>query len=136
MDVPTLLVIFIAGFPIVMVGGTILGLLPAWLRATRSGYPISLGYIIAMKLRRASPAVIVDAYITMRDGDIRVSLDELQAHYLSGGRLPRVVSAAINAREQGVVVAFPVLAACDLAGYDLDSIDPQEFVRASGGSAD
>jgi uncharacterized protein YqfA (UPF0365 family) len=91
-----------------------------WLRAfvTRAG--ISLPSLVLMSLRKVNPTVIVDAKImTVQAGLTQNSTRELEAHYLAGGNVQRVVLALIVAHRARIELDWATAAAIDLAGRDI-----------------
>ncbi len=85
---------------------------------TRAG--VGLFDMIAMSLRRVSPAVIVNARVNLVQARIEgVDKRDLEAHFLAGGRVERVVRALIAADRAGLGLDFRTAAGIDLAGRDL-----------------
>ena len=72
--------------------------------------------LIAMRLRRVPPATIVTTRISAVKAGIAISLNDLEAHYLAGGNVVRVVNAMISADEANIPLPFKRAAAIDLAG--------------------
>jgi uncharacterized protein YqfA (UPF0365 family) len=75
--------------------------------------------LIAMRLRRVPPAVIVEARITGIKAGLDLSYDELEAHFLAGGHVQLVVQALISAKKAGIPLDFQRGAAIDLAGRNV-----------------
>ena len=90
-----------------------------WVAATFSGAGVGMGQLIAMRLRRVPPAQIVNARISGVKAGIDVPVSELEAHYLAGGNVERVVFALISAAKAGIKLNFERGAAIDLAGRDV-----------------
>ena len=61
-----------------------------WWQSILSNAPVGLLQIIFMRFRKVSPSVIVTVRITAKKAGIEISADELEAHYLAGGRVDRV----------------------------------------------
>ncbi|MPM47843.1 hypothetical protein SDC9_94564 [bioreactor metagenome] len=83
-----------------------------------------------MRLRRVPPAIIVDALIQARKAGIDVDVDTLEAHYLAGGDVNRVVAALVAADKANMDLSVQRATAIDLAGRNvLDavkmSVNPQ-----------
>ena len=67
---------------------------PLWIAAWSSGAPVGLFTLVGMRLRRVPPAIIVNARISaVKAGLEGVSINDLEAHYLAGGNVVRVVNA-------------------------------------------
>ncbi len=90
-----------------------------YIAALSSGASVGLFTLIAMRLRRVSPAMIVKPRISAVKAGLKVSVDELEAHYLAGGHVERVVNALISADKAGMSLTFERAAAIDLAGRDV-----------------
>jgi uncharacterized protein YqfA (UPF0365 family) len=86
-----------------------------WLRARISGAPVSMGTLIAMKLRGVPVAQVVDARITAVKAGLPVATDPLEAHYLAGGNVNSVILALIAAEKSGIMLTFDHARAIDLA---------------------
>jgi uncharacterized protein YqfA (UPF0365 family) len=93
--------------------------IPLWIAAWASGAYVGLLTLIAMRLRRVPPAVIVTARISAVKAGLDVSLNDLEAHFLAGGNVVRVVNALISADKASIPLVFKRAAAIDLAGRDV-----------------
>lgn len=91
-----------------------------WMAARFAGVKVRpFRDLLAMRLRRVTPATIVNAKITATKAGIQTDLDKLEAHYLAGGKVERVVNALISADKAGIPLPFERAAAIDLAGRDV-----------------
>lgn len=90
-----------------------------WIAATFSGAGVGMGQLVAMRLRRVTPAAIVDPRIAAVKAGLDVPTNELEAHYLAGGNVEHVVRALISAEKAGIHLPFARAAAIDLAGRDV-----------------
>jgi len=98
-----------------------------WVQALVSGCHIGFVTLIAMKLRGVPASVIVKGRITAYKAGIDLSSDELEAHYMAGGHVPRVVAAVVAANKADIPLTFQRACGIDLAGRDvLDAV--QTFV--------
>jgi uncharacterized protein YqfA (UPF0365 family) len=80
---------------------------PLWIAAWSSGAYVALFTLIGMRLRRVPPAVIVNARISaVKAGLEGVSINDLEAHYLAGGNVVRVVNALISADKANITMPF------------------------------
>lgn len=93
--------------------------IPLWIAAWASGAYVGLLTLIAMRLRRVPPAVIVTARISAVKAGLDLSLNDLEAHFLAGGNVVRVVNALISADKASIPLGFKRAAAIDLAGRDV-----------------
>ncbi|MFW8565376.1 flotillin-like protein FloA [Orrella sp. 11846] len=90
-----------------------------WIAAWASGAYVGLSTLIAMRLRRVPPARIVTARISAVKAGIKISINELEAHFLAGGNVVHVVNAMISADKANIPLSFQRAAAIDLAGRDV-----------------
>jgi uncharacterized protein YqfA (UPF0365 family) len=92
---------------------------PLWIAAWSSGAYVGLLTLIGMRLRRVPPGTIVTARISAVKAGLQISVDDLEAHYLAGGNVVRVVNALISADKANIEMPFKRAAAIDLAGRDV-----------------
>jgi uncharacterized protein YqfA (UPF0365 family) len=90
-----------------------------WFQAQVSGVRISLLQLIIMRWRKVPPGVIVSAMIEGWKAGLELSRDELEAHYLAGGHVPKVVHALVSAAKANIDLSFKMATAIDLAGRDV-----------------
>ncbi|MBC7194577.1 MAG: flotillin-like protein FloA [Caldisericia bacterium] len=90
-----------------------------WIASIAAGVPVGLMNLIGMRLRRVVPAKIVLPLIKATKAGLKVSVDKLEAHYLAGGNVDRVIDAWIAAERAGIPLTFERAAAIDLAGRDV-----------------
>jgi len=69
------------------------GAFSLWWQSVLSKAPVGLMAIVLMRFRKVNPTVIVTARITAKKAGIDIPSDLLEAHYMSGGRVSRVISA-------------------------------------------
>jgi uncharacterized protein YqfA (UPF0365 family) len=91
-----------------------------WFTAQLSGVRISLIQLVFMRWRKVPPKVIVKALITSTKAGLKnLSRDELEAHYLAGGRVNAVINALVSADKANIDLSFNMATAIDLAGRDV-----------------
>ena len=90
-----------------------------WISALASGVHVSIFTLVGMKIRRVSPAKIVVPLIKAEKAGLNMEISKMEAHYLAGGNLDRVVTALITARGANIQLDFPEACAIDLAGRDV-----------------
>lgn len=100
-----------------------------WLQAYMSNAKVSPFELIGMGLRQVNPRVIVDAKIMAMqagvgtDPETGITTKRVEAHYLAGGDVPRVINAIVAAQRADIDLDFDRAAAIDLAGRDvLDAV--------------
>jgi len=91
-----------------------------WLSASVSGVRISLIQLFLMRIRHVPPHTIVPAMIEAHKAGLdKISRDELEAHYLAGGHVEKVVHALVSANKANIALPFDMATAIDLAGRDV-----------------
>lgn len=91
-----------------------------WVTAYFSGVKVSIFRdLVAMRLRKVAPAPIVRAAITATKAGIHIDIGKLEAHYLAGGNIIKVIQALISADKANLGLTFERAAAIDLAGRDV-----------------
>jgi len=93
--------------------------LPLWIAAWASGAYVGLITLIGMRLRRVPPHTVITARISAVKAGLVIPLNDLEAHYLAGGNVVRVVNAMISADKANIPLTFKRAAAIDLAGRDV-----------------
>lgn len=112
-----LLIIFLA-FVLLSV---LLSFIPVglWISALAAGVNVGIFNLIGMRLRRVVPSKIVNPLIKGHKAGLGITTDQLEAHYLAGGNVDRVVNALIAAERAAIPLPFERAAAIDLAGRDV-----------------
>ncbi|MCH5179342.1 MAG: flotillin-like protein FloA [Prevotellaceae bacterium] len=91
-----------------------------WLSAHVSGVHISLIQLFLMRIRNVPPNIIVPSLIEAHKAGLdNVTRDKLEAHFLTGGHVQRVVHALVSASKANIELSFEKAAAIDLAGRDV-----------------
>ena len=100
-----------------------------WVQAFMSNAHVSLMSLIGMSFRQVHARTIVEAKIMAlqagvgTDPTTGITTKRLEAHYLAGGNVPRVIHALIAAHRADIDLDFDRAAAIDLAGRDvLDAV--------------
>ena len=90
-----------------------------WIAAWSSGAPVGIFTLIAMRLRRVPPGIVITSRISAVKAGLDIVLNDLEAHYLAGGNVQKTVNALISADKAGILMTFKRAAAIDLAGRDV-----------------
>lgn len=91
-----------------------------WVTAYFSGVRVRIFRdLIGMRLRKVPPHQIIRPMIAATKAGIPVNIDRLEAHYLAGGNVTRVVNALISADKARINLSFERATAIDLAGRDV-----------------
>ncbi|XXS01917.1 flotillin-like protein FloA [Sorangium sp. So ce426] len=93
--------------------------IPLWIAAWASGAYVGLFTLVGMRFRRVPPGTVVTARISAVKAGLDISVNDLEAHYLAGGNVVRVVNALISADKANIPMPFKRAAAIDLAGRDV-----------------
>ncbi|MDX1428958.1 MAG: flotillin-like protein FloA [Rhodothermales bacterium] len=91
-----------------------------WVTAFFSGVRLKLVRdLVGMRLRKVPPALVVRTMITGHKAGLSLETPQLEAHYLAGGEVQKVVNALISADKANIDLSFEQAAAIDLAGRDV-----------------
>lgn len=102
-----------------------------WLRAFVTRAKIGPLSLVFMSMRKVNPNIIVDTKImAVQAGLNEVTTEALEAHYLAGGNIRRVVQSLIAAHRAKIELDWDTAAAIDLAGRNVfeavqTSVDPK-----------
>ncbi len=130
----TRMLLYLAGIALLLIAAFVVVIVlfsygKLWLQAVMSNAHVSLFSLIGMSLRQVHARTIVEAKIMAMqagvgtDPDTGITTRRLEAHYLAGGNVPRVIHALIAAHRADIDLDFDRAAAIDLAGRDvLDAV--------------
>lgn len=90
-----------------------------WISAQAAGVRVGMITLMGMRLRRVPPARIIVPLIKATKAGISVNVNSLEAHFLAGGNVDKVVNALIAAERAAIPLGFERAAAIDLAGRDV-----------------
>ncbi len=90
-----------------------------WFSARLSGVRISLIQLVLMRWRKIPPSEIVNNLIAATKAGLKLNRNDLEAHFLAGGRVRAVVNALISADKANIPLDFKSATAIDLAGRDV-----------------
>src|SRR5262245_12131142 len=121
--------------PEVLIGGAILLLfgfilaiiffsfIRLWIQSYFTGAKIGMVDLVGMKLRNVDYPMIVRQKIALVQAGVKVNTEDLEAHYLARGNVPKTATAVIAAHKAGMDLPWKTAAAIDLAGRDvLDAV--------------
>ncbi len=103
-------------FIIVLILGRFLNL---YVQALLSNAKVGLLDMIGMQLRKVDIRTIVLSRIRAVKAGLSISTNQLETHYLAGGRVPNCVSALIAAKRARIDLDWDTAASIDLAGRDI-----------------
>ena len=115
------IVLFVVAATIFVLGATLFYFVPVglWITAMFSGVRVSLGTLIGMRLRKVVPSAIVRPLISATKAEIDLEIGQMEAHFLAGGDVDRVVTALISADRANIELPWKRATAIDLAGRDV-----------------
>jgi len=90
-----------------------------WITAIFSGVRVGLLELVAMRIRKVPPSIIVNSIITSTKAGLDMTITDLETHYLAGGNVPTVIRAMISADKANIALSFKQAAAIDLAGREV-----------------
>ncbi len=135
--------LFIATISPWLIGGVIIGgiflliivafafqYLGLYLQAWVSGAKVGFVDLVMMRFRKVNAKSVVINRISGKKAGIEITTDQLEAHYLAGGRITNVVRAMIAADKARIDLLWETATAIDLAGRDIleavrTSVDPK-----------
>ena len=114
------IVLGVVGALVVLILAFVLGQFAnLWVQALFSNARVSLAELIGMRLRKVDLRTIVYSRIRAKKAGLDISTNQLESHYLAGGRVPHVISALIAARGAKINLPWDTATAIDLAGRDI-----------------
>ena len=129
MGLPVFVAIGIVGLFVALIAFVFFKYGAIWFQAYMSNANIRILSLIAMSFRQVDARVIVQAKIMSKQAGIGseretgITTRRLEAHYLAGGSVPKVIRAIIAAHRADIPLDFDQAAAIDLAGRDvLDAV--------------
>ena len=134
-----IIILVIIAIPLLILLAFIWRFLGLWWQARFSNAPVGLTDLIGMQFRKVDPRVIVISRIRAVKSGLTVSTNQMETHYLAGGRVPTIVTAMIAADRAKIPLPWDTACAIDLAGRDIldavrTSVDPKVIDVPSGDS--
>ena len=124
MNTVVIVILVVVGFFVLGILFVLAKYLNLWIQAMFSNARVSIFELIGMRLRRVDVRTIVISRIRAVKAGLDVSTNNLETHYLAGGRVPNCVTALISAKKAKIDLDWDVAAAIDLAGRDiLDAVN-------------
>jgi uncharacterized protein YqfA (UPF0365 family) len=90
-----------------------------WVQALAAHAGVGIFQLIGMRLRRVNPQIIVLSRIQAVQAGLQIPTEQLEGHYLAGGRPVNVVKALIAANRANIDLSWMTATAIDLAGRDI-----------------
>lgn len=91
-----------------------------WIQAWLTGARIGILDLVGMYLRSVDYDMIVKQKIGLVQAGVKVTTQEMEAHFLARGRVERTARAVISAHKAGFELSWREAAAIDLAGRDVE----------------
>ncbi len=114
-----LIVLAVGAIALLVIGIIVLNFFGLWFQALMSKADVSLVALVGMRFRKVPAKVIVEAKIMGVKAGLSLSTEELEAHYMAGGNVLRVVQALIAADKANIPLNFKRAAAISLAGRNV-----------------
>ena len=120
MEFGQVLVLVIAA-AVVVLAGLLFYFVPIglWITAMFSGVKVRIVTLIGMRLRKVVPSAIIRPLISSSKAGIDLEIEQMEAHFLAGGNVNRVVTALISADRANIDLPWKRATAIDLAGRDV-----------------
>jgi len=112
-------ILIVLGVVILVAGLLFAKFFRLWLQAKLSRADVKFAELIGMWLRKVDTRIIVISKITAVQAGIELSTQDLESHFLAGGRVPNVVRALIAANRANIELSLKTATAIDLAGRDI-----------------
>ena len=93
--------------------------LALWSSAIAAGVNVGIFNLVGMRFRRVPASQIVLPLIKANKAGLDVNVNQLEAHYLAGGNVDRVIDALIAAHRAQIPLSFERSCAIDLAGRNV-----------------
>ncbi len=106
----------VVGVVFLFLVGPVFGL---WIQALAARAGVGFRQLIGMRLRKVDPRTIVLSRIQAVRAGLEVSTEDLESHYLAGGRPVNVIRALIAANRANIELTWQTATAIDLAGRDI-----------------
>ncbi len=90
-----------------------------WISSMAAGVDVGIFNLIGMRLRRVPASQIVLPLVKANKAGLGVNVNQLEAHYLAGGNVDRVIDALIAAQRAEIPLTFERACAIDLAGREV-----------------
>lgn len=90
-----------------------------WITAWVAGAPIGIGQLVAMRIRKVPPSLVVNALINSTKAGLKVSSNDIETHYLAGGNVNQVIRAMISADKANIPLDWKMATAINLAGREV-----------------
>jgi uncharacterized protein YqfA (UPF0365 family) len=115
---PLLLAVFllIIGLVVVLIFFSFLRL---WIQCLLAGARVGIVDMVRMKLLNVDYGMIVRQKIALVQAGLKVTTQEMEAHVLARGNVPKVAAACIAAHKAGLDLRWGAATAIDLAGRDV-----------------
>jgi len=114
-----LILLGIVGFIVLVILIFISRFFLLWLQAYAARAGVTMLSLIGMSLRKVNLRVIVLSKIRGVQAGLDIATNDMESHYLSGGRVPNVITALIASNRAKIPLTWSTACAIDLAGRDI-----------------
>jgi uncharacterized protein YqfA (UPF0365 family) len=134
-NVVTIVVVVIALIVLLVFAAIFIRYFRLWIQSVTTGANVTIFDLIGMTLRKVNPRIIVRSKIMAVQAGLGdetgITTRALDAHYLAGGNVPRVIMALVAASKAKIInLDFKTATAIDLAGRDvLDAVKTSVYPK-------
>lgn len=119
MQTVNLAIMIILGIGLIIIVFAALSAGMLWFQSLVSGAKVGLLNIVFMRFRKVPPKLIVESKIMVVKAGLKIHTDALEAHFLAGGNVLRVVQSLVAAEKAKIPLTFDRATAIDLAGRNV-----------------
>lgn len=114
-----IILLIVVGIPGLILFFFLFNYVNLWFQAVVSGARVRFIDIVLMRFRKVNPNTIVQSRIAAKKAGIELPTAMLEAHYMAGGNVIRVIQALIAADKAAIKLNVDQACSIDLAGRDV-----------------
>lgn len=119
MSAIVIILLIVVGIPGLILFFFLFNYVNLWFQAVVSGARVRFIDIVLMRFRKVNPNTIVQSRIAAKKAGIELPTAMLEAHYMAGGNVIRVIQALIAADKAAIKLNVDQACSIDLAGRDV-----------------
>ena len=119
MSAIVIILLIVVGIPGLILFFFLFNYVNLWFQAVVSGARVRFIDIVLMRFRKVNPNTIVQSRIAAKKAGIELPTAMLEAHYMAGGNVIRVIQALIAADKAAISLNVDQACSIDLAGRDV-----------------
>lgn len=90
-----------------------------WVTSWVAGAPVGIGQLVAMRIRKVPPGLVVNGLINSTKAGLKVTANDIETHFLAGGNVNQVIRAMISADKANIPLDWKMATAINLAGREV-----------------